>query len=67
MQPDGNLYKSSVLSQFPGATGLRFKGRSRPVEHRCGLTTERFIPPDGGGWSTSQVYTVVVPTLVDHF
>jgi len=60
LEEDGNLRMSTLISQFSGACGLRFRNVATGAMRGVRLHNDLFLPPNGAeGWPTDVVFNVV--------
>eukprot|EP01147_Barroeca_monosierra_P003602 gene3602-6194_t len=58
---DGSIARSTLESQFPGATGLKFKNPSTGAFRAITVEDDKLLPPTDDGWGAT-VYEVVQGT-----
>ena len=57
---DGNLRMSTLISQFSGACGLRFRNKETGAMRGVRVNNDLFLPPNGAmGWPTDVTFNVV--------
>ena len=60
LEDDGNLRMSTLISQFSGACGLRFRNKETGAMRGVRLHKDLFLPPNGAdGWPTDVIFNVV--------
>merc|ERR1711953_7479 len=60
LEEDGNLRMSTLISQFSGACGLRFRNKYTGAMRGVRLNNDLFLPPNGAaGWPTDVTFNVV--------
>jgi len=60
LEDDGNLRMSTLISQFSGACGLRFRNKDTGAMRGVRLHDDLFLPPNGAeGWPTDVIFNVV--------
>ena len=60
LEEDGNLRMSTLISQFSGACGLRFRNKETGAMRGVRLHKDLFLPPNGAdGWPTDVIFNVV--------
>ncbi|XP_015786142.1 TAR DNA-binding protein 43 [Tetranychus urticae] len=60
IQEDGTMLLTTLTSQFPGASGLRYRNEETGTMRAVSLVENKFQAPDKG-WSKISVYYVVFP------
>lgn len=58
IEEDGTLLLSTLLAQFPGATGLKYKNSESRAMRGVRLSEGRLHPPSENGWNTLTFYCV---------
>lgn len=59
-EDDGTLLLSTLVGQFPGASGLKYRNPESKTFRGVRLTDGRLHPPPDGGWG-SQIFYCVFP------
>jgi len=60
LEEDGNLRMSTLISQFSGACGLRFRNKETGAMRGVRVNNDLFLPPNGAmGWPTDVTFNVV--------
>ena len=60
IEKDGNLRMSTLISQFSGARGLRFRNKETGAMRGVRVNNDLFLPPNGAmGWPTDVTFNVV--------
>ena len=65
VEEDGTMLLTTLTSQFPGASGLKYRNEETGTIRAVSLSESKFQPPESG-WTSSSIFYCVFPKGSNH-